>query len=204
MIPSDDLRLYYCNGTFDTTSFKAHIQCCACAGGYNTFKTMIQKNDGSIRNTNVVYMEETVDDIVSINSTDLYLVEMQTYFPMNCSSFMSSNSELLGTTYENVFTTILGPIFEYTQKLNASESSRCYSKITSKYYDQNNTINIYKYLKRLLKIHEQQSTPHIKIHSVPYFNYIVDVNSINTQYSERLENTSCIAGIDVNATLYSS
>ena len=198
----DDLS--YCTGIFDTSAFNATRQCCACNGGYNTYKTIIQKNDGSIRDTNVVYLEQIIDEPVSVNSTDLYLVEMKTSFPMDCATFTSSTYELFGTTYENVFRSSLGAIFQYTQKINATESSTCYSKITSRYYDIENALNIYNYLKRLLKIHENQSTPLVNIYAVPYFNYIVDINSINVQYSQRLQNTSCVATMDVNATTYAT
>jgi len=199
MIPVN-LLLSYCNGTFDTVSFNASQQCCVCNGGYDTHKNMIQTNNADLRNTNVVYLEQMIDEVVSVNSTDLYLVEMETNFPMDCVHFTSSVSNVLGATYENVFKSSLGLIFDYTQKLNATESSRCYSKITSRFYDIQNAMNIYNLLKRLMRIHENQSIPIINIHAVPYHNYIVDVNSINVEYSQRLQNTSCVAEMDVNAT----
>ncbi len=200
MIQYDELRSSYCDGSGDDQDFNASIQCCACGGGFPQYNNIIQDTSQLVSEMNIVEIDTQIDEDIILNTTGLYLVEIQSTFSISCTEYTNTNHSIFGYTLKDVFDTQLtNQIISGSRSFynEISGNNQCHYKMTSEFTDIENAQNAYNYLKRILPISPNQVIDFVTITSVPFYTYKVSFGDLNS--ANRTSEGTCVNSMNVSA-----
>lgn len=159
-------------------------------------------NISNIGDSNIIYINNTVDDYSNIQELSKYVIEYQTHFSsLNCSYLRMDTQNIFEMPILSVLEYIIQPsVLTFSNSINATDTtSTCFYKMVTVYDDKYQASLAYYHLKRLPLIHKNQTIDTIEIYSVPSYTFTVSEDVINQ--GDRVTTATCNSTINIDVSV---
>lgn len=159
-------------------------------------------NISNVGSSNIIYINNTVDEYLDTQDSLKYVIEYQTHFDsLNCSYLRVDTENIFDKPILSVLEHMLQPdVLAFSNSINATDiTSTCFYKMVTVYNDKYQASLAYHHLNRLSIIHKNQTIDTTELYAVPSHTFTISANMIND--ADRVSTATCNYTINLDVSV---